>query len=117
MDMNPHKTGNVVVLSPQGRIDHAHSAAFKEALDAQLGACTREGSAILLDMGAVEYISSVGLRALMIAARQVKGQGGRIALAALTPVVREVFEISRFDLIFPLYESRDAALQALGSAA
>jgi anti-sigma B factor antagonist len=64
-------------------------------------------------MSGVDYISSVGLRALMVAAKQVKTQGGRIAVAALTPMVREVFQISRFHLVFSLFDEVDAAAQSL----
>jgi len=64
---------------------------------------------MVLDLSAVEYISSVGLRVLMLAARQVKAQEGQIAIAALQPVVREVFEISRFDLVFKVFADIEAA--------
>ena len=117
MELSPREVGSITVLSPRGRIDHAHSTSFKQALDKHLVACTRDGCAILIDMSGVDYISSVGLRALMIAAHAVKAQGGRFALAALAPMVREVFEISGFDRIFTLYDTTDAGLQALGHAA
>jgi len=53
------------------------------------------------------------LRALMVAIKQVKPQGGRMVLAALTPLVLEVFTISRFDMLFEIFSDRAAALAAV----
>lgn len=114
MDLHPARTGSAVVLAPVGRIDHTHADAFKQSLDPWLAECTRDGAAIVIDFSGVTYISSIGLRALMVAAKQAKAQGGRIVLAALTPLVLEVFRISRFDLVFEIFADRAAALDALG---
>jgi anti-anti-sigma factor len=113
MELDTHRVGDNVVVRPQGRVDHATADAFSEALAAQISLCTAQGPGIVLDMSGVDYISSVGLRALMLAAKQVKAQGGRIAVAALTPMVREVFQISRFHLVFNLFDAVAAALESL----
>jgi len=61
----------------------------------------------------VEYIASVGLRVLMLASRQARAQGGTILVAALGPLVREIFEISKFTLVFPCFPSVADALADL----
>jgi anti-anti-sigma factor len=95
----------LAVLEVSGRIDQAHAAEFQKQLQPYLDTCTADAAAILLDFSKVEYISSVGLRVLMLAAKQVKTQGGRIGIAALTPIVAEVFQISRFNLVISVYDS------------
>ena len=80
----------------------------------QLVDCREDGIAIVLDLSQVEYMSSVGLRVLMLAAKQCKGQHSNIAVAALGEQMREIFQISRFDMVFPVYEDRAAAVTALG---
>ncbi|PKO38185.1 MAG: anti-sigma factor antagonist [Betaproteobacteria bacterium HGW-Betaproteobacteria-6] len=70
---------------------------------------------VLLDFGGVDYISSAGLRVLMMASRRAKAQKGAFAIAALQPLVQEVFAISRFNLIVPCYASVDSACKVLGS--
>jgi anti-anti-sigma factor len=110
MNLNPRPQGNILILAPQGRIDHASSDAFSAALEPHLAECKLGGTSLVLDFGGIEYISSVGLRALMLAARQIKAQSGRIAIAALTPVVKEIFEISRFNLVYKVFDSVDAAV-------
>jgi anti-sigma B factor antagonist len=102
------------VLTPIGRIDQNSAESFQQGLQPHLTACTKEGSPLVLDFSGVDYISSVGLRVLMLAARQAKAQGGRIGIAALQPIVREVFEISRFHLVLPVFE--DVASAARGQS-
>lgn len=114
MDLQPAQQGSVTVLNPTGRIDHASADAFQSALQPHVDRCRDGQGSIVLDMHGLEYISSVGLRVLMMAARQSKAQQGRIVVAGLTPLVKEVFEISRFNLVFDLYDDVSAALAAPG---
>lgn len=80
---------------------------------AHLAECRGDRNSLVLDFGGVDYVSSVGLRALMLAAKQVKAQSGRIAIAALTPMVAEVFQISRFNLVFSTFETVEGAVAGL----
>ena len=109
MQINLSSQEGARVVAPVGRIDQNSAEAFQLGLEPHLSACTQDAPALVLDFGGVEYISSVGLRVLMLAARQARTQGGRIAIAALQPIVREVFEISRFHLVLPVFDNVDAA--------
>ena len=115
MEVSSHRHGNILILSPHGRIDHAHADAFKVALDKYLVECKLGGVHIILNFASIDYISSVGLRVLMLAARQVNAHGGRIVIAALQPLVEEVFKISRFNLVYQVFHSVDDALAELES--
>jgi anti-sigma B factor antagonist/stage II sporulation protein AA (anti-sigma F factor antagonist) len=110
--MNLHSTrhGKILILAPRGRLDHASADSFSLALEPHLAECKLGGTALVIDFCSIEYISSVGLRALMLAARQVKAQHGKIAIAALTPMVKEVFEISRFNLVYKVFENVETAV-------
>ena len=99
-----------VVAVEQARIDFETSAAFQERLVHMIEEGT---SRFVLDFGKVKYISSAGLRALVVASRSAKESDGRIAVAALQPLVLEVFKISRFDVLFDVYDGVDEALTAL----
>jgi anti-sigma B factor antagonist/stage II sporulation protein AA (anti-sigma F factor antagonist) len=124
MQLTERRIGNALVLAASGRVDHASAEDFKTALQPHLQQCKAGGDVVVLDFSGVEYISSVGLRVLMLAAKQAKSQGGAIAVAALQPVVKEIFEISRFTLVIPCFAGvRDAlaelsplALAAYGAA-
>ena len=113
MELVEQVQGNVKIVKVSGRIDQATASAFQEKLAPWLDACKAGEASLLLDFTGVEYISSVGLRVLMLAAKQVKSQQGRIAITKLTPVVAEVFQVSRFNLVFSLYPTVDDAVAAL----
>ncbi len=115
---------DTIVVAPAGRIDHRSASEFEAALTpllARAGTGTDAGvGALVLDFSAVEYISSVGLRVLMIAARQMRAAQAKLSVAALQSVVAEIFSISRFDKVLvvcatledALSQSSDAALAA-----
>ena len=103
-------------MAVRGRLDHAHAKAFEASLAPHLMHCREDGAALVLDFAGVDYISSVALRVLLLAARQVKVQGGRIAIAALTPIVAEVFAVSHFDMVLPVSPDVATAATQLGRA-
>ncbi len=120
MELASKRFADTVALFATGRIDHATAEPFKTALVPHLAACAAGRDRLVLDLGGVEYISSVGLRVLMLASKQAKAQGGSLASADLQPVVREIFEISRFNLVldvFPTLREALAKLSAPGLAA
>ena len=102
--------GEAVVVTAIGRIDLGNADAFKDALN---GGVEDAAAVIVVDMAGVDYISSAGLRSLMITLRTAKAAGKRLGVAALTPLVLEIFTISRFNLVFSLFPGVRDALQAL----
>ena len=109
MEIGERRDGDILVLSPAGRIDNDTSADFQ----ARLLAALTPGVAVLVDFSRVEYVSSAGLRALMMGSKQAKATKGRLAVAALGPVVKEIFEISRFSLVVQVFDTAEDALAAL----
>ncbi len=109
MEIGERRDGDILVLSPAGRIDNDTSADFQ----ARLLAVLTPDAAVLVDFSRVEYISSAGLRALMMGSKQSKATKGRLAVAALGPVVKEIFEISRFSLVVQVFDTAEDALAAL----
>lgn len=103
------------LIAVSGRIDQSTASTFESALKPYLDACRTGEPPLVVDFSGVDYISSVGLRVLMLASRQVKAQSGRIGIAALTPVVAEVFQISRFNLVFQVFASKEAAADSLAA--
>jgi anti-sigma B factor antagonist/stage II sporulation protein AA (anti-sigma F factor antagonist) len=96
---------DIVVAAPVGRIDHAAAGQLEQSLAPLLAETPSGKGGLILDLSGVDYISSVGLRILMIAAKQMRGRGARIAVAALQPVVAEIFAISRFDSVLDVFPS------------
>jgi len=109
--------GAARVLAPKGRLDHERCEAFQADLAPHAEACAREASALVLDLSGVEYVSSAGLRCLMIAAREAKARAGRIMVAAMQPVVAEIFHISRFNLVLEVFPTLREALASVSPQA
>jgi len=117
MQLGPKRFADAIALFPHGRIDHATADDFRAALTPHLASCRAGGDRLVLDFSAVEYISSVGLRVLILASKQVKKQGGALAVCGLQSVVREIFEISRFNLVLDVFPALREALAQLSPPA
>lgn len=108
---------DAVVVATMGRVDHLSAAAFEEALTPLLALTSARGGTLVLDLSGVDYISSVGLRVLMIAAKQLREPPSKLLVAALQGVVAEIFAISRFDRVLSVCPSVMDAMQQCSAAA
>ena len=108
---------DVVIAAPVGRIDHQSAAALETALAPLLAEAAGRRGALVLDFSGVDYISSVGLRVLMVAARQMREHQAALVVAALQGVVTEIFAISRFDRVLTVTATLDDALARCSPAA
>jgi anti-anti-sigma factor len=71
----------------------------------------------VLDLSDMEYVSSAGLRCFMLASRQARTHQARIFVAALQPMVKEIFDISHFNLVFQVFPTVREALAAVSADA
>lgn len=110
MDISTENDGGTVVASPAGRLDGSNAREFQDALDAVVPDAER---ALILDFEGVSYISSAGLRVLLVTAKTLQGNGSALALCSLDEPIREVFGISGFDSIIPIHASRADALASV----
>ena len=117
MNVAPRRFGNAVVLRVEGRLDQDTCEGFTTNLMAQVDDAGRDGGAIVLDLSGMEYVSSAGLRCFMLASRQAKAHHGRIFVAALQPMVAEIFAISHFNLVFQVFPTVREALGAVSAEA
>jgi anti-anti-sigma factor len=117
MECKVRNLANVVLIEVEGRVDHGTAPAFGSALLPHVEGCTGEVKKILVDLGKVDYMSSAGLRVLMIAAKGCRKQDGKMVLAALQPTIQEVFKIGRFDMVLETFPSVRDALAAISPAA
>jgi anti-sigma B factor antagonist len=104
---------NVCILRLSGRIDHQQAALFGRLLNHHAQSACPSCANFLLDCADLEYISSYGLQELLAFAKPRVGQGKNLVLSTLRGAVRDVFAITHFDDIFPLYADANTALIAL----
>ena len=117
MQFTSQRLVDVFVAAPVGQIDHPNAQRLQQALAPVLEAAALSKSALLFDFAGVEYISSVGLRVLLMAAKEVRARNARIAVAALQPVVKEIFDIARFNHVLEIFPTVHAALEQLSAPA
>lgn len=101
------------VLKPKGRLDSSTGPAFEGEL---LQLINSGAGRLLLDFSDLVYISSAGLRVVLLAAKRLQSANGRLALCSLSPQIAEVFRISGFDAILDIHPSSESALARLASA-
>ena len=110
MNIESTRRGDAVWVRVRGRMDAVSAPGFDEALEQWLEAGTKS---LVVDLGEMDYISSAGLRSILAAGKTLKGQGGALVLCNLKGMVKEIFEISGFVSIFPVYPTAEDALANL----
>ena len=109
MNITISKTGETNVVQIAGRLDTTNYGELEHHLSSLT---ERNEYRILLDLEKLEYISSSGLRILLMFLKKIKAANGRFMLCSLTPEIREIFEISGFINIFDIYADQKAALDS-----
>lgn len=97
----------VTVVALAGQLDSRTAPEFEKALLKLLGEKKLE---ILLDLAALEYVASAGLRVFVMVGKRLQADGGRLALCALEPGVLKVLEVSGFVPLFPILPNRKEAI-------
>jgi len=110
MELSVKNEDKGTLVSVTGRMDAVSSPEFEK----ELARLIDEGNInFVIDLAGLDYISSSGLRSILVTAKKLKGKNGQILLASLQAVVKEVFEISGFSAIIPIHESVEEAMAAL----
>lgn len=97
----------MLVLSLEGRLDHAGAEEFRKTAEAAVAGGQRS---VVVDFQGVDFLASMGIRALLVPSQRVAQAGGRFALAGLGRSVRSVFELSGLDKVFQSYPTVAEAL-------
>lgn len=117
MAIASHLYADTLVAAPVGRVDHLTAPDLELELTRLIGHARNGSGALVLDFSAVDYISSGGLRVLMVAATQMRAQQGTLMVAALQTVAAEIFRISRFDRVVTVSATVADALEQCSPAA
>src|SRR5262245_14578632 len=112
MEISERKVGDVCVVALNGRLDSGTSESLAQQLHQILDGGVRR---LVIDGEKLDYVSSTGLRVLLVAAKRLKAVDGKIALSSLKPHILEVFEIAGFKSIFPIYGTTEQATQQISA--
>ena len=107
MDVTMEREGGVLTARVEGRIDGTTAVPFEEALRTAM----EEGDrGVVIDCEDLRFISSAGLRAVLMTAKALRSRNTGFALCAMSDPIREVFRISGFDTIVAIHPTRAEAL-------
>ncbi len=99
--------GDVYVIEISGRMDSISSKEIEAKL---IDVIEHNQDKIIIDLAAVDYISSVGLRVLLAALKKQKERAGSIKLVSLQPFVKDIFKMTGFDRIFSISSNQEEAI-------
>jgi anti-sigma B factor antagonist len=102
--------GECRILRVGGRIDFESALDFEQRINSMI---QEEGDCFIIELSEVELLSSAGLRVLLSTAKRISHRNASLGLAAPSHVVRQVFEISHFNLLFKIFPSVSEAMTAL----
>ena len=112
MEWRIEERNGMTVISILGKIDSPFIASFDRTMRDLI---TQGNRLIVLDLNALEYINSAGLRVLIMTAKSLNRPGDLFRIAGLKADVRQVFEIAGLLKIFSVYEDLQSALIKEGS--
>lgn len=108
MDLHVEKIDQTTIIAIDGKLNATTTSQIQD----QVLRSAEDGKRVLLDMSGVTYLSSAGLRMLLLLYRRVHEHEGLMALAGLSEEVSDVMSITGFLDLFTVYNSRHDGLLA-----
>ncbi len=109
MELAESKRDSTVIIGVQGRVDASNAGHFEEKLLGLIAAGERH---LVVDCAQLDYISSAGLRVLLVAAKRLSPVGGTLAVCALQEQIKHIFDIVGFASILSIYPTSAEAMAA-----
>lgn len=109
LTMQGEQRGEALVAKASGRAHGGNAREFQDALETLLD---EKVTALALDLEHLSYISSAGLRVILIIARQLQTRGAKFGVCSLSDSISEVFQVSGFDQIIRIHATQADAVTA-----
>ncbi len=108
MQVDSEILGEINIVTPSGRLDSMTAPHFESEL---LTRTEQSTNGVIVDFTNLEYVSSAGLRILLMAAKRMKAASRKLILCGLSDSIHDVFRISGFLTIFTIVDSREEAIE------
>lgn len=109
MEISEKKINDIYLLGLGGRLDTTSSGQLKNTVSAMID---EQKIKILIDLSAVDFIDSSGLGMLVTCLRSARKAGGTLKITSLQDNPKNLFEITRLDRVFEIFEDRDTAVKS-----
>ncbi len=110
MEISSDRENGALLLKTEGRVDGSTAALFQDGIKSSI---TPDDDKVILDLEQLDYISSAGLRIILLIAKDLKQQNSQFAICSLSDSVMEIFTMSGFNQIIKIHDSPAAALAAM----
>ena len=110
MDISEDRKADAVILALSGKLDATTAKTFEDRI---LGVINSGIQRLVVDLSQLDYVSSSGLRVIILAAKRLQTVGGKIVLCSMKDHVRQVFDLAGFSSMLSIYGSRDEAIKGL----
>ena len=110
MNVTANRYDSVLVADISGRIDGMNAADFEKALSDSMA---DSDTAVILDLSSLNYISSAGLRSILLTAKNLSKRDAKFKLCEVPAPILEIIKIAGFDRIIDVVETRSAALSSV----
>ena len=107
LSVTESREGQVLVLSPQGRLDSVNAREFQALV---MGHVDAGEESMIVDLSNLDYISSAGIRVTQLASKALKESGGQFLLCAMRDHISNVFRVSGFDRVIAIADTLEDAL-------
>ncbi|MEN8190845.1 MAG: STAS domain-containing protein [Thermodesulfobacteriota bacterium] len=108
MECTTTKEGKLFIVDVAGRLDANTAGKFESNCSDWLAQGETD---MIVDMSGVDYISSAGLRSILISAKKLRVHDGDIVFCGLQGMVEEVFKMSGFEKMFKVFATREQAVE------
>jgi anti-sigma B factor antagonist len=108
VDLIEYLSGDIKIVKVSGRLDAYSAGDVEKKLDALIADGNNK---IVLNLEALEYISSSGLRVFLAELKKIRKVEGDIKLSCMKPYIKEVFDIAGFTQLFSIHEVEDSAVK------
>ena len=111
IDVKTERKDDVLSIWVGGRLDGSNAAEFEADVKGAIAAGDR---ALVMDLADLAYVSSAGLRAILLTAKTLWDQEAEFVICSVPGSVLEILQISGFDKLITIRPDRDEALANLG---
>jgi len=98
LNLYSEENGNEVVIYLEGKMDTNTSSNVMEEISAYI----KDGEKVILDIEKLEYISSAGLRVLVISEQKLRDKGGELLVRNASQTILDIFEITGLDIMLKI---------------
>ncbi len=113
MEVQGKDEGGITIISPIGRIDTSTAKMFEEGVSKFV---KDQGQQVVISFASIDYISSAGLRVIVMTGKKLSSLKGKLALIDMAPKIQEVFKMSGFDKIIKICPTLQDAKTEFGAA-